>query len=81
MSSNFADDSAYGDDVTPAPPVVTQPYKAIAAFVLTFLGLLVQSFDPAAAHHPVTWQEWVVTIVGSLISAGAVYGITNPAKR
>lgn len=66
--------------VTPAPPTPTKPYKAIAAFVLTFLGLLIQSLEPTAKHHPVTTIEWVVTIVGALVSAGAVYGITNPAK-
>jgi hypothetical protein len=68
-------------NVTPAPPVKTKPYKAIAAFVLTFLGLLLQSLEPTAEHHPVTAIEWVVTILGALATAGAVYGVTNPAKE
>lgn len=66
--------------VTPAPPTPTKPYKAIAAFVLTFLALLLQSLEPGAEHHPVSTTEWIVTILGALVSAGVVYGVTNPAK-
>lgn len=68
------------DNVTPAPPTPTKPYKAIAAFIVTFLGLLVQSLEPGAEHHPVSATEWAVTIVGALVAAAAVYGVTNPAK-
>lgn len=69
------------DDVTPAPPTPTKPYKAIAGFVLTFLGLIVQALTSNADANSITLQEWLVIVVGSLVSAGAVYGITNPAKR
>ena len=55
-----------------------KPYKAVAAFVLTFLSTLAVAFDPAAEHHPVTWQEWAFVIIGSLVTTAAVYGITNP---
>lgn len=66
---------------TPAPPTATKPYKAIAAFVLTFLGLLVQAVTAKADAREITVQEWIVIVVGSLVTTGAVYGITNPAKN
>jgi hypothetical protein len=58
--------------------VRTKPYKAIAAFVFAFLTALGVAFDPAAAHHPVTWQEWVFVVIGSLITAYATWQVTNP---
>ena len=57
---------------------MTKPYKAVAAFVLTFLSSLSVAFDPAAERHPVTWQEWAFVIIGSLVSTAVVYGVTNP---
>lgn len=74
MSS--VNDGVYGNTPTNVP---TKPYKAIAGFVLTFLGLVVQAIT-GKADSGITLQEWIVIIVGSLVSAGAVYGITNPAK-
>lgn len=55
----------------------TKPYKAIAAFVLTFAGLLIQAIT-GHGDGAISGQEWLVIIVGSLVSAGGVYGITNP---
>lgn len=65
---------------TPAPPVKTKPYKAIAAFILTFAGLVIQAMT-SGPDKPVTVQEWVVIVVGALITTAAVYGITNPATK
>lgn len=62
---------------TPAN-VPTKPYKAILGFILTFLGLIVQALTSGADGRAITGQEWLVIIVGSLVSAGGVYGITNP---
>lgn len=56
----------------------TKPYKAIASFVLTFAGLVLQAVT-GHGDGGITGQEWLVIIVGSLVSAGAVYGVTNPA--
>lgn len=65
--------------VTPAPPTPTKPYKAIAAFVLTFAGLIIQAISDKA-DTKITSTEWIIIVVGALVTAGTVYGITNPAK-
>lgn len=57
----------------------TKPYKAAAAFVLTFLGLIVQAVV-GKADNAITAREWFVIVIGSLVVTGGVYGITNPPK-
>lgn len=63
---------------TPAN-VATKPYKAILGFILTFLGLIVQALTAGRDSSAISGQEWLVIIIGSLVTAGGVYGITNPA--
>jgi hypothetical protein len=64
----------------PTPATVpTKPYKAVVAFVLTFLGLIVQALTTHGDARNIAGSEWLVIIVGSLVTTGAVYGITNPA--
>lgn len=63
---------------TPAN-TTTQPYKAVAAFILTFAGLVVQAIT-GHGDGAITGKEWLVIIVGSLVTSGSVWGITNPAK-
>lgn len=58
----------------------TKPYKAIAAFVLTFLGLVVQALV-GKGDAAITGREWFVIIAGAIVTAGATYGITNPPAR
>lgn len=56
----------------------TRPYKAAAAFVFTFLGLVVQAVT-GHGDGAITGKEWLVIVVGALVTTAAVYGITNPA--
>lgn len=59
----------------------TQPYKAIAAFVLTFLGTLLASVQGRKEFGDLTTLEWLIVIGTALVTTGAVYGITNPRKE
>lgn len=70
-----------GGQVTPPPPVRTKPNKAYGAFAVSFLLLLLQALDPAAKNHPVTWQEWLVVVLGAAATAYTTWQITNPAAR
>ena len=54
-----------------------KPYKAVAAFVLTFLGLIVQALTDRGADV-ISGREWFVIVVGSLVTTGVVYGVSNP---
>lgn len=56
---------------------MTKPYKAAAAFVLTLLGLIVQALVDRGGST-ITGREWFIIVIGSLVTTGAVYGITNP---
>lgn len=57
----------------------TKPYKAIAAFVLTFLGTLYATVQGRTDLDTMGWRDWLIIVVASLVTTGAVYGITNPA--
>lgn len=59
----------------------TQPYKAVAAFVLTFLGTLVASVQGRKEFGDLTALEWLIVVTSALVTTGAVYGITNPPVR
>lgn len=58
----------------------TQPYKAVAAFVLTFLGTLLASIQGRKEFADLTALEWLIVVGTALVTTGAVYGITNPPK-
>lgn len=58
--------------------MTTQPYKAVAAFVLTFLGTLVASVQGRKEFGDLTALEWLIVVTSALVTTGAVYGITNP---
>jgi hypothetical protein len=53
-----------------------KPYKAIAAFVLTFLGLVVQALTDRGADA-ISTREWFIIVVGALVTTGVVYGVSN----
>ena len=55
-----------------------RPYKAIAAFVLTVLGLLWASLEGRDNLADMTVMEWLAIIVPTILTTGAVYGIRNP---
>ena len=58
----------------------TQPYKAIAAFVLTFLGSLLATVQGRTNLDTMKPVDWVIVVASALVTAGAVYGVTNPPK-
>lgn len=55
-----------------------RPWKAIAAFVLTVLGLLWASLEGKDDLGNMTVMEWLAIIVPTILTTGAVYGIRNP---
>jgi len=58
----------------------TQPFKAVAAFVLTFLGALIASIQGRPTLDGMGPIDWFVVVGSALVTAGAVYGVTNPPK-
>lgn len=56
----------------------TKPYKAIAAFVLTFLGTLIASIQGRKEFSELTTLEWLIVICSALVTTAVVYGVTNP---
>ena len=60
--------------------IPTQPYKAVAAFFLTFLGTLLASVQGRKEFSDLTTLEWLIVLGTALVTTGAVYGITNPPK-
>lgn len=63
---------------TPANPP-TKPFKAIAAFLLTALGLVVQALI-GRGDSTITGREWFVIVAGAVVTAAVTYGVTNPPK-
>lgn len=58
----------------------TKPYKAVAAFVLTFLGTLLASIQGHKEFSDLTPLEWLIVIGTALVTTGAVYHVTNPPR-
>lgn len=56
----------------------TKPYKAFAAFVLTFLGTLLASIQGRKEFSELTALEWLIVIGSALVTTAVVYGVTNP---
>lgn len=59
----------------------TQPYKAVAGFVLTFLGTLVATVQGRTDLDNMRLVDWLIVVTSALVVAGSVYGITNPPKQ
>lgn len=55
-----------------------KPYKAIAALVVTFLGLLWANLEGKEQWDTLGFQDWVTIIVPTVLATAAVYGIRNP---
>jgi hypothetical protein len=69
-------------NVTPPPPVKTQPYKAVAGFVIAFLAQLlveVQGTPGGDDLSNITLTEWIIAVIASLVVAGTVWAVPNPA--
>ncbi len=59
----------------------TQPYKAVIAFVLTFLAALAASLQGRQDRlGNMNASEWLFVVVGALVVAGGTYLTPNPAK-
>ena len=58
----------------------TQPYKAIAALVLTFVSTLYATLQGRTDLDTMGWADWLIVILGSLVSAAVVYQVPNPVK-
>lgn len=56
----------------------TKPYKAAAAFVLTFLSSLLALVQDKTEFSDLTSLQWLVAVVSAIVTAGVVYGVTNP---
>lgn len=65
--------------MTTPPAVPTKPYKAVAAFVLTALGLVVQALI-GKADNAITAREWFIIVAGSVVTAAVTWGVTNPPQ-
>lgn len=55
-----------------------RPYKAIAALVVTFLGLLWANLEGKESWGTLGFQDWVTIVVPTVLATAAVYGIRNP---
>jgi uncharacterized membrane protein YcaP (DUF421 family) len=59
----------------------TQPVKAIIAFVLTFASALLASLQGRQTLDGMGAVDWIIIVLGAIVTAGAVYGATNPPTR
>lgn len=57
---------------------MTKPYKAVAGFVLTFLGTLIATVQGRTDLDSMKLIDWCIVVGSALVTAGAVYGISNP---
>lgn len=55
-----------------------RPWKAVAAFVLAFLTALYASLQGRETLDTMSVQEWLIVILGAVVTAGATYMIRNP---
>lgn len=58
----------------------TKPYKAIAGFVLTFIAALIASIQGRPTLEGMGPVDWLIVVGGALVSAGVVWGVTNPPR-
>jgi uncharacterized membrane protein YjjB (DUF3815 family) len=65
-------------NVNPAP-VANKPYKAIAAFVITFIGTLWANLNGRTDFNTMTFADWMTVVVPTILATAAVYGISNRA--
>lgn len=62
---------------TPAG-VPTKPYKAAVAFVLAFLTALYATLQGRTDLDSMRVIDWAIVVLGAVVTAGAVYEVTNP---
>lgn len=58
-----------------------RPYKALAAFLVSLIGLAWVSIEKAGGIDQIdTLGDWLGIFVPALCTAAAVYGIKNPLR-
>jgi hypothetical protein len=60
--------------------VPTKPWKAVAAFALTFIGALIATVQGRTDLDTMRVLDWLIVVGSALVTAGTVYGVTNPPK-
>ncbi len=63
-------------DATAADP--KRPYKAVAAFVLSFLTALYATLQGREDLDSTRLVDWLIVVLGAIVTAGATYAVTNP---
>ena len=58
----------------------TQPYKALAAFVLAFVGALVATLQGRPDIEGMKAIDWIIVVGAALVTAGTVWTVPNPPK-
>lgn len=62
--------------------VKTKAYKAYGAFFLTFLGILLANLNGKVTNFDdLSIYEWIFNFGAALVTAGTVWGITNPVAK
>lgn len=59
----------------------TKPYKAVAAFAITFIGAVLVSVQDKTEFSDLRPLQWLVVVGFALVNTAAVYQITNPPKQ
>lgn len=59
-------------------PDPKRPYKAVAAFVLAFIGALVATVQGRTDLDTMSTTDWLIVVGSALVTAGAVYQAKNP---
>jgi hypothetical protein len=59
----------------------TQPVKAFVAFVLTFAATLLATLRARPTLDGMGAVDWIIIVLSAIVTAGAVYGATNPPTR
>jgi hypothetical protein len=55
-----------------------RPYKALVAFVLSFIVALSAAVAGKTDLDTMGWQGWLVVVLGALATAAATYLVRNP---
>lgn len=69
-------------DINPTPATAAdprRPYKAVAAFALSFLTALYATLQGRTDLDSTRPLDWVIIIIGAVVTAGATYAVSNPS--
>jgi uncharacterized membrane protein YcaP (DUF421 family) len=55
-----------------------RPWKAVVAFVLAFLTALYATLQGRTDLESMKALDWVIVVLGAVVTAGATYVVTNP---